>query len=98
MLQEISQALKEGGRSREYNREGELAQSILYTSMELSQWNPFVLLTYANTIFKKWKTTVENVLTINTNSYTYKYLIIFIFYDEKDSHVIATYGTVCTCM
>lgn len=33
---------------REHNRGGKLVQSTLYTSMELSQWNPLILSMYAN--------------------------------------------------
>jgi hypothetical protein len=39
---------EEKGGWREYNRQGELVQSTVYLSMELSQWNLPVLLMYAN--------------------------------------------------
>jgi hypothetical protein len=41
------------GRLKEYNRVSELDQSVLYVSMKLSQWNPLVLLIYANKIVNK---------------------------------------------
>jgi hypothetical protein len=37
----------------EYNGQSELVQYTLYTYMELSQWNPLVLLMYINSIQNK---------------------------------------------
>jgi hypothetical protein len=45
---ETHQALFQKRKEWDYNGGSELAQSTLYTSMELSQWNLLLLLMYAN--------------------------------------------------